>query len=265
VLRYWQVSGDQQAAQMLERHVLAWTNTYEITGNDVNENKFHPLLSAYYSLRTDFSDADRRRVDAWVETLGEHHARAVRKSRHFTNRYTKHIRLTAISGMILDRDEWIELAVDGIRRYVTESLNADGTSQDLERRDALAYHVSGLRPPLELAMLLGRRGRALYTWQSPEGASLKKSVEYVVPYAMGEKVHLEWVDTKVDLDRRRAAAGLEKYRPGKEYDPHDASKLMEAAAYFDPELMKVVRHLSEDDAARFPTWQTLVNVAAFSG
>lgn len=201
-----QVSGDQQAAQTLKRYIIAWTETYEITGNDVNENKFHPLLSAYYSLREEFSEAQRERVDAWVEALGEQHAQAVEESQHFTNRYTKHVRLTAVCGMILERDEWVERALDGIRRFVTESLHPDGTSEDLKRRDALGYHVSGLRPPLELAMLLGDRGSDLYAWQSPRGGSLKNSVEYVAPYAMGEKVHKEWVNTKVGLDKRRAAA-----------------------------------------------------------
>lgn len=262
LLRYWQVSGDQQAAQTLKRYILAWTETYRITGNDVNENKFHPLLSAYYSLREQFSEAQRDRVDAWVEALGEQHAQAVKESQHFTNRYTKHVRLTAVCGMILRRDEWVEVALDGIRRFVTESLYPDGTSEDLKRRDALGYHVSGLRPPLELAMLLGDRGSDLYAWQSPRDGSLKNSVEQVLPYAIGEKVHQEWVNTKVGLDKRRAAAGIEKYQPGKEFEPRDSLKLMETAAYFDPALLKVVRHLSEDDAERFPTWQTLVNATA---
>jgi len=30
----------------------------------------------------------------------------------------------------------------------------------------------------------------------------------------------------------------------------------------DPQLMKVVHHLSDSEAERFPTWQTLVNAAA---
>jgi len=259
MFRYWQVSGDPEAAKALQRYIRAWTKTYKITGNDVNENKFYPLLSAYDSLRPEFSSSQRDRVDAWVEMLGQHHANAVRNSDHFTNRYSKHVRLTAVCGMILDRDEWIDLAVYGIRRFVTESLFPDGTSNDLKRRDALGYHVSGLTPPLELAMLLSDHGKSLYAWLSPRGASLKKSVEYVIPYAMGEKVHKEWVHTKVGLDRRRAAVGIEKYQPGKEFEPRQALKLMELAAWFDPHLVRIVQHLSDNNTQRFPTWQTLVN------
>lgn len=264
LLRYWQVSGDERAAEALERYILAWTRTYQITGNDVNENKFHPLLSAYYSLRGKFPESDRGAVDDWVQQLGKIHAEAVQESDHLTNRFSKHVRLAAVCGMILDRPAWIELAFKGIRRFVKNSLYPDGSSQDLKRRDSLTYHISALRPPMELGMLLGEKGRDVYSWEAPQGASIKKSVEFVVPYALGEKEHREWVNSKVGLDKRRAKAGLEKYRPGRLFEPRKALSLMEKAAYFDADLMKVVHHLIDSQAERFPTWQTLVNEAARS-
>jgi hypothetical protein len=262
LVRYWQVTGDDRAAATLRRFVLAWTGTYRLTGNDVNENKFTPLLVAYHALRNTFEPDDRRRVDAWVAELGALHAKAVRTSRHFTNRYAKHVRLTALCGMILDRREWIDAAVGGIKRFVRQSLHPDGTSHDLKRRDTLTYHASGLKPQLQLAKLLARRGRDLYAWQSPRGGSLKKSVEYVIPYAMGTKTRREWTNSKVRLDHRRAEAGLEKYRPGRLYDPNDALELMEEASYFDANLVRVVRHLTGSKARRFPTWRMLMNAAA---
>lgn len=262
LVRYWQVTGDERAAETLRGLIVAWSETYRLTGNDVNENKFYPLLVAYHALRDGFAEDERQAVDAWVTDLGQLHAKAVEESKHFTNRYSKHVRLTAISGMVLGREAWIESAHEGIRRFVTESLHDDGSSYDLEHRDTLTYHCSALRPPIELAMLAGEQGAALYRWESPEGGSLKKSVDYVVPYALGEKTHEEWVNTRVDLDRRRAEAGLEKYRPGRLFEPESATELMEEASYFDPSLMEVVRRLTDSDADRFPTWQTLINEAA---
>ena len=84
----------------------------------------------------------------------------------------------------------------------------------------------------------------------------------VIPFARGEKQHKEWVNTKVEFDRKRAKAGLEKYRTGRLFDPRQALNLLERAAYFDPSLMNLVRDLSEGEAQRFPTWQTLLNAAA---
>lgn len=79
---------------------------------------------------------------------------------------------------------------------------------------------------------------------------------------MGEKTREEWTNSKVDLDRRRAEAGLEHYRRGRLYDPKDALGVMQEASYFDPDLKRVVQHLIASDAKRFPTWQMLVNEAA---
>jgi hypothetical protein len=259
LLRHWQATGDERAAEALRRLTIAWTRTYRLTGNDVNENKFFPMLVAYLALRDTFDDAPRESIDRWVRELGELHRRAVAESDHLTNRYGKHVRLLAIAGMILDERAWIDEARAGVKRFVTHSLFADGTSLDLKRRDTLTYHASSLKKPLDLAIMLGPAGRDLYGWTSPDGGSLQRSVEYVVPYAMGRKQRREWENSQIDLDRRRAEAGLEKYRRGRLYDPQDAQSLMEKASYFDPELMRVVHHLTEDAAERFPTWQTLIN------
>lgn len=176
--------------------------------------------------------------------------------------------LRAVMGVLLQRLLEAEMtahlgatAHEGIRCFVTESLYADGASRDLKRRDTLTYHVSSLRPPLQLAMLAGKKGRDLNAWESKAGGSLKKSVDYVVPYAMGEKTRREWTNSEVDLDRRRAEAGLDEYKPGRLYEPRRALKLMELASYFDPALLKVVLHLTGSNAKRYPTWQTLVNGA----
>ncbi len=260
--RYWQVSGDPKAEGALRRFVKAWAATYKPTGNDVNENKLYSLLVAYHQVGETFPEDERKDIEAWMRGLGKLHLKAVKKSEFFTNRYTKHVRLVAILGRILDEPEWRAEADKGFKRFVTESLRPDGTSLDLERRDTLTYHASALRPVIELAMLAGEEGRGLYEWESEKGGALKKSVDYVVPYAMGEKTRKEWSNTTVELDRKRAAEGLEEYRQGRLYDPQDALRLMEEASYFDPELTRVVLHLTGSKAKRFPTWQTLVNEAA---
>jgi len=261
LLRSWQATGDAEAAETLQAWTSAWFETYEVTGNDVNENKLFPLLAAYWYLRDGFPSSRRAGLDAFVRRLGERHAEAARRSTRLTNRYTKSARLVAICGMILEREDWLELAYEGVKRFVSESLYGDGSSRDLRRRDTLTYHSSALRPPIQLAMLLGDEGRELYFWENDDGGSLARSVRYVYPYAMGEKRREEWRRSKADLDRRRAEAGLDSYRPGSLYDPRKALELMEQASFFDPGLMRAVRRLSESEAKRFPTWQTLLNAA----
>ncbi len=261
VLRHWQATEDTRAADYLRRFTLAWASTYVPTGNDVNENKFYPLLVAYEALRPGFEPADRERVDAWITAMAELHAKEVANSRRFNNRYAKHVRLLALFGRILDREDWSAAAGEGLRRFVVHSLRPDGTSLDLERRDSLTYHTSALRPIIELALIAGDKGPELYAWVSPAGGSIKKSVDYVVPFASGEKTREEWRNTTVELDRRRAAAGLEEYRPGRLYEPRSALPLLEEASVFDPSLLPLVLKLHGSSATRFASWTMLVNAA----
>jgi endo-1,4-beta-xylanase len=262
LLHHWQASADPLSAAALRRFILAWGEAYEPTGNDVNENKLHPLFVAYDALRDTFPAPERERLDAWIARLGALHFQAVRESRHLTNRYTKHIRLVAILGRILDREEWRQTAEAGLKRFVAESLRADGTSLDLERRDTLTYHASALRPVIELAVIAGPRGRALYEWESPKGGSIRKSVNYLVPYADGSKTREEWRNSRVDLDRRRAAEGLAAYQPGRLYDPKNALRVLEEASFFDPSLLPLVLRLHGRPAARFAGWTMVLNAAA---
>jgi hypothetical protein len=148
-----------------------------------------------------------------------------------------------------------------VERFVREGLRGDGTSLDLERRDSLTYHCSALVPMLDLALLLGAEGRQLYAWTAPHGGSLQRSVDYVVPYASGEKTRREWVNSQVELDRQRAKAGLDHYQPGSLFDPQDARSLIEAATAFDARLLPLHRTLSGATAGRYPAFRLLVQTA----
>lgn len=261
LFHYWQATEDAATAAALKRFILAWSATYRPTGNDVNENKLYPLFMAYLALRPQFEPGERKRVDEWIGSMAELHSGAANQSRHITNRYTKRLRLLALFGKILNRTEWQTQATEGLKRFVQESLRADGSSLDLELRDSLTYHNSALQPAIDLAVMAGSTGPGLYSWTAPSGGSLKKSVDYVIPYANGTKTREEWRNSQADLDHRRAAAGLEAYRVGRLFDPKDALDLLEVAGYFDPELVTLVLQLQGSAAKRYGSWTMVVNAA----
>lgn len=261
--QFWQVNEDVLSAGILRSVILAWAETYRPDGNDVNENKLTPVFNAFHGLRDTFTNGDRETVDAWIEDFGRLHLLAVRREEaHFTNRYTKHLRLLAGFAAILDREDWLETVADGVRRYVEHGLRPDGTSLDLEMRDTLNYHISALRPVIDTVLMLGPHGTGLYEWVSTEGASIRQSVHYVIPYALGEETREEWRHTRVELDRRRAAAGIAAYEAGRLFDPARALPLMEEASVFDSLLWPVTLQLHESDAARFASWEMVMREAA---
>lgn len=97
----------------------------------------------------------------------------------------------------------------------------------------------------------------LYDYKAENGASIKKSVEYVIPYATGEKQRKEWINTKVELDKKRAAAGIEKYQPGKLFDPKQAWEMFQWACYYNPEWYSIFEKNTGEEFTS--TWVGLLN------
>lgn len=260
----WQVTAEPAHGAKVREVVLAWAQTYRPTGNDVNEDKLMPLFLAHEALRETFAPAERGVVDRWLIEIAEKNAAAGKREqdRGRSNRHAKRLRIVAAIALSQNRTDWLEETGAAVREFVSTGLYADGSSYDFHHRDTLTYHASALVPLLDLAVIARRRGEELYAWESPSGSSLRKSVEFVRPYAEGTKTREEWVNSKVELDRKRAAAGLSQYQPGRRYDPRRALPLLEAAELFQPDLTPLVAQLAGSSARRFPTWRTVVNAAA---
>ncbi|HEV7299841.1 MAG TPA: alginate lyase family protein [Tepidisphaeraceae bacterium] len=263
MFEWWQASDDARAAAKCVEYVAAWTATYTPTGNDVNDNKLLPVIIAGSALRGRMTDAQATQFQTWLNEMGRKHRAAAREqTERRTNRYTKRLRLMALVALSLDDRDLLRDVRVGFEQFVTTGLYPDGTSEDLKRRDTLTYHSSALAPLLDIATFARGDDRDWYRWESPTGSSVKKSLDYLVPYADGTLTRQEWVNTTVDLDRRRAAAGLSAYQPGKLFDPQDALDELEQASYFDPNLLPLVAKLAGSPSTRFPTWRTLVQAAA---
>jgi hypothetical protein len=101
----------------------------------------------------------------------------------------------------------------------------------------------------------------LYSYQSPQGASLGKAVKFLVLFADGTKLHPEFVNSKVGFDRKRAEAGEKEYEAGSAFQPRSALAALEKAELFDPSLLALVKKLVRREAQKYPTWESVLNAA----
>ncbi|MEK6475925.1 alginate lyase family protein [Catalinimonas sp. 4WD22] len=243
-------------AAMAKKYILAWVNVYQATGNPINENKFEPLIHTYQVTKSYFSPAEQEQVNQWLVKIAE--AEMANPNIPENNWKAKQIKLVGTIGLVTENPSYVKYAKENFKAYVDKSLYGDGTSRDLEQRDALSYHTSGLDPLLTYAITLDQLGENtsddLFRYENPDGGSIQKSVDFVIPYATGEKEYKEWVNTKVELDKRRAEAGLEKYQPGKLFDPKESLDTYELAYYFDPNYRDVIQHLTKDDFKEYNSW-----------
>lgn len=257
-------SQNKAYAAKAKNYVLAWVDTYLATGNPINENKFEPLIHSYQVMKSYFSPSERERVNQWLVKIAE--AEMANPNIPENNWKAKQIKLIGTIGLVLQKESYMQYAADHFKAYVDKSLYSDGSSKDLAQRDALSYHTSGLDPLLTYAITVDPLGDGVATdffrYENPDGGSIKRSVDFVVPYASGEKEYKEWVNTKVELDKRRAEAGLEKYQPGKLFDPKESKDTFELAYFFDVSYKKIIQDLSETNFKDYNSWfLVLIDVA----
>ena len=253
--------GDPQpvVGQSAARFVLAWARKYKPNGNTINENKLVPLFWAYYLFRNNFAPQERALVEEWMISIAR--AQLNRLKTPMNNWEAKRLKIIATAGCILDEDELKSLSVRGFKNYVNNAYFPDGTSNDLKERDAMSYHVSGLTPCIALFATCAPFDRRfdLYDYEAPSGASIVKAIEYVRPYATGQATRKEWVNTKVDLDKRRAAAGIAEYQPGLLFDPAKAIPMLEWACYFDPGWCELLSSPDKVASGYTATWVGMLN------
>ncbi|MDF9800593.1 hypothetical protein OKW21_005856 [Catalinimonas alkaloidigena] len=241
---------------MAKKYILAWVNIYQATGNPINENKFEPLIHSYQVMKSYFSPAEKELVNQWLVRIAE--GEMANPNIPENNWKAKQIKLVGTIGLVVENQAYVQYATENFKAYVDKSLYGDGSSRDLEQRDALSYHTSGLDPLLMYAITLDQLGvhasEDLFRYENPDSGSIKKSVDFVIPYALGEKEYKEWVNTKVELDKRRAEAGLKKYQPGKLFNPKESRDTYELAYYFDQDYKDVIQHLSDDGFEEYNSW-----------
>jgi hypothetical protein len=251
------VSPDPGRRKRMVEFLVAWARTYEVTGDTINENKLEPMIGAFDLVRDSTDDVSRALMSDFLRKLAA--TQIDREDRIPNNNWrAKQIKLVGAIGVVLGVPEFVEYAVGATRRYVETSLRPDGSSRDFEERDALHYHVSGLVPLLQWAITAELRGvvsrrDSLYEYTAPNGSSLRASVEFVKPYATGQKTHQEWVNSRVALDRRRAEAGLSKYQPGSVFDPRKTVELFELSSWFDPTHLQVLCKVLQAPESPWPT------------
>lgn len=228
-------AGKSDYALKATAFISAWAGTYESDGNPINENKLVPVFWSYHIFRDYFSGQENKKVVDWMIRIAQ--GQKGRLTTPNNNWEAKRLKIIGAVGCILSDQELKDYAVNGLKKYIHSAYFPDGTSNDLKDRDALHYHVSGLKPTIGV-FINGSQFDPdfdLYHYVAPNGASIKKSVEFVLPFALGEKTREEWTHSKVELDKKRAEAGLAKYQPGMLFNPENAIPLFEWAGYYQPE------------------------------
>ena len=258
-------TGDTQYADKAREFILAWAQQNMPTGNPIDETTLDDLFFAFDLTQSQFSPAEKKSAQTWMRkvadtqiAIGLIHARkgdGISKNNWQSHR----LKIVGLIGYTLAEKKYIDYAIENFKRQIEVNLRPDGSSIDFHERDALHYHCYDVEPLLELAIAANNNGTNLYTYKSKSGASLEKSVKFLMPFCSGEKKHPEFVKSTVAFDRKRAESGDENYKAGHLFDPKKGGHSLELAAAFDKNLSEVYCQATARTVSIYPSWQFVLN------
>jgi hypothetical protein len=260
------VTQEDKYATASRKFLLAWAGTNVSRGDPIDDTGLEPLIVTYDLVRKTVSPADRGRIDTYLRQVHEALVKSDKAgSGTSKNNWNSHrIKIMGLIAYVLEDKQLIARAVEDFKKQIEQNLEPDGSSLDFHERDALHYHCYDLEPLLTFAIAARQTGIDLYQYRARSGASLPKSVAFLVPYADGSKTHAEFVTSKVAFDKKRADSGDAHYKAGTLFDPKAAKRTIELAAYFDPSLDPLALQLN-GGKGRFGSWRMVLNAVQREG
>jgi len=114
---------------------------------------------------------------------------------------------------------------------------------------------------LTLARTAERNGEKFFDCKATNGATLQGGVDFVIPFADGTKTHMEFVNSKVSFDRKRAQNGQGEFAPHN-WRPQNSIDMFSAAAWFRPEYGAMAAKLAGQPGEIFFNWQMVLNAVS---
>ncbi len=255
------VTGEEKFGEKAREFLLAWARENSPTGDPIDETTLQHAFVAFDLTRELFNAEQKKEVKAWMKRIAEDEMKTGKKNSGTSrNNWQSHrIKIVGLIGYALGTKEYIEYAEDGYKKQLEINLKPDGSSIDFHDRDALHYHCYDLEPLLELAIAAKLNGTNLYDKKAADGASLSKSVNFLVPYCTGAKTHAEFVNSKVAFDKKRAESGDKHYEAGHMFEPRTGAQTMELASFFDESFTPVYFQATGKKASKYPSWQFVLN------
>ncbi len=211
----WRLTGDRAYLDQAGRYLEAWADIYQMSSNPIDETGFDTLLMAYDLTEADLPAAKRVKIDGFWRKMAVGYLDAMdAKPKNFNTNWQSHrVKLATMAAFQTGDAKLIDRARAAYRAQVSANIQADGSVFDFHERDALHYVTYDLDPLMMAAISAKAHGEDWLTWKNAQGASLATAIDWLAPYAKGEKVHVEFANSKIQFDRDRAAAGQKEYAP----------------------------------------------------
>lgn len=233
----WRATTDDRFLKLVDRLLYAWVTTYQPSFNPIDETQFEGLILAYDMTASALPVKTRNATMAFLTKFANGYIAQIDAQPRplagtFRNNWQSHrIKLIAMAAFTLDNRKMIAAAQRLFVEHIGDNIEPDGSTVDFTERDALHYVTYDLQPLVTAALAARRHNRNWLPERAPSGATLAAALNWLTPYALGQKTHEEFVHSTVAFDAKRREAGLPGYSG--EWDPKNAAELFHLAARLD--------------------------------
>lgn len=244
-------------------YLLAWAKVNKSSGDPIDETKLEDFVAGYDMIRNDVTPEVRKTVDKWLLSIADgeiNSEHAVGTKGTAVNNWNSHrIKIIAMIVYTLHDNKYNKIVEQLLTRQIAINLYPDGSGYDFEERDALHYHVYTLEPLLTAATAIYRAtGKDYFNYESEKGSSIKKSIDFLVPYITGEKTHGEFMNSRVGFDRARAKNNEKGYQPGTKFKPLTGVHVLEQASFFTNQYLPVIQQVIAGTSHN-EDWELILN------
>lgn len=259
----YRIKGEKKYLNRAILYLEAWAQTNRSKGDPIDDTHLDAAIEGYTLIKEKLSPKTNIRISTWLKQVANAEINVLqkfpKKETAYNNWNSHRLKIIAEVAFAIDDPALQDFSIEALKVQLTRNLNPDGTSVDFLKRDALHYHTYDLEPLLRLAILIKEKRKLdFYTYTTPAGSSIKKSMEWLEPYLIGEKTHGEFVKSTVKFDLERAKNGEADYVAGTLFKPAAGLKTLALAYYFDQRYLKLIQHINNNDS-RFSDWQQVLN------
>jgi len=258
----YRVDGNKAYLNKATDYLQAWAKVNKSSGDPIDETKLEPLYAGYDLIRDSINTNAKKVIDKWLNSIADgeinsEHATG-NKGTAINNWNSHRIKIIAMISYAIKNKSNYKIIEHEMTKQIGINLYADGSGYDFKERDALHYHIYTLEPLVMAATVIYRAtGTDYFNYQSPGGSSIKKSMDFLVPFVTGEKTHGEFLNSTAAFDRARAKNGEAGYQAGAAFKPATGIYVLEEASYFDSKYLQAIKAVSPEKYNN--DWQLLLN------
>lgn len=253
----YRMTGERRYLDAADRFMRAWTATYIVSLNPIDETNFDTMILAYDLTEPDLPAETRAAMDGFLRTLASGYLDEMDGApKHFYTNWQSHrIKIAALASFQLGDPRLIARTFEDYQKHVAGNVLAEGTVFDFHERDAIHYVLYNVDPMMVAGLAARAHGLDWFGWKNASGTGVSSVIDWLTPYVEGTRTHQEFVNSRIAFDAERLAAGQTDYAGP--WRPERAVNTLALASLLDDRHSALFQTLLQTTDRRPPSWMTL--------